>query len=307
MKNKSYEFVQKIESHYVGEDCIQVMNPHSLNDSITVLNKYGITYHYKPNSQLFINHYISDERKKIFPYSNIPTHKDRIGLKKYEYVNQLLDFNKVYIEISNNIVKEYFAIKDGEEALLATKYIIPYQEESKFVNRKEMLEYLKSTNGGMFTTDGSHRQNYSILTEKELIDWYKELLINARKRELDYNDSTGIEKKLTEYFYESIENLTIDYVPTNLIIFDDTILINKEDDEIKSVKQIVIKFLSADKYEIEIYNYPITIYSLEHMKKLEQTSRRKASEPKFPKCLNKTIDKNEIKKAKQLVLKRKNN
>ena len=305
MKNKKHEYVQKIESHYVGENCIQVMNPHSLNDAITLLNKDGMTYHYKPNSNLFVNKYTSDERKEQFPYSDIPNHKSRVGLRKYEYVNQLLDFNRVYIEISNGIVKEYYAIKDGEEALVATKYIIPYQEESKFVNREEMLEYLKTANGGMFTTDGSYRQNYSILTEKELVKWYKEQLINARKRELDYNDSTGIEKKLTEYFYESIDKLTIDYVPTNLIIFDDAILINVEKNEIKSVKEIVIKFISADKYEIEIYNYPLTIYNLGHMKKLQLTNEKKSSEPKFPKHLNKTIDRNEIEKGKQLILQRK--
>ena len=302
MKNKSYEFVQKIESHYVGEDCIQVMNSHSLNGVITVLNKDGMTYHYKPDSKLFINNYISDERKIQFPYSNIPTHKDRIVLKTYEFVNQILDFNKVYIELSNGFVKEYYTVKDENEAYIATKYIIPYKEESKLVNRKEMEEYLKTANGGIFTTDGSYRENYSVPTEERIIEWYKEQLINKRKRELEYNDSTGIEKSVTEYFYKSINKLTIDDVPTDLTIFDDAILINIEDDEIKSVKQIVIKFISTDKYEIEIYNYPITIYSLEHMKKLEQTSQRKASEPKFPKRLNKTIDKNEIEKAKQLVL-----
>ena len=50
------------------------------------------------------------------------------------------------------------------------------------------------------------------------------------------------------------------------------------------------------------YNYPITIYSFERMKKLQQTNEIKTSEPKFPKRLNKTINRDEIEKAKQLVL-----
>ena len=80
---------------------------------------------------------------------------------------------------------------------------------------------------------------------------------------------------------------------------------NVDNGEIKSVKAIVIKFISADRYKIETYDFPITIYSLEHMKKLEQTNSRKTSEPKFPRLLNRTIDKDEIKKAKRLVLERK--
>jgi len=306
MSNKKHEFVQKIESYYTSEDCIQTFMPHSLNKEITMLNSNGIVYHYKPNSDLFINKYAKDDRKNQFPYSNIPSHKDRIGFKKIEYVNQILDYNKIYIEISDGIVKENYVVKDEDGALLATKYIIPNQEKSKIVNRKEMLEYLRTANGGMFTTEGTYIKEYSIPTEERIVEWYKEQLIKARKRELEYNDSTGIEKKLTEYFYESIDKLTIDYVPTDLTIFDDTILITVDENEIKSLKEIAIKFIRADKYKIEIYNYPITIYSLEHMKKLIQTNEKKSFEPKFPKYLNKNIDRNEIEKEKQLILQRKN-
>lgn len=306
MSNKKHEFVQKIESYYTSEDCIQAFMPHSLNKEITMLNSNGIVYHYKPNSDLFIDKYANDDRKNQFPYSNIPSHKDRIGFKKIEYVNQILEYNKIYIEISDGIVKENYVVKDGNSALLATKYIIPNQEKSKIVNRNEMLEYLRTANGGMFTTEGTYIKEYSIPTEERIVEWYKEQLIKARKRELDYNDSTGIEKKLTEYFYESIDNLTIDYVPTDLTIFDDIILITVDENEIKSVKEIAIKFISADKYKIINYNYPITIYSLEHMKKLIQTNEKQSFEPKIPRHLNKNIDRNEIEKAKQLILQRKN-
>lgn len=85
---------------------------------------------------------------------------------------------------------------------------------------------------------------------------------------------------------------------------EDAILVNVDNSEIKSVKAIVIKFMSADHYKIEIYDFPITIYSLEHMKKLEQTNERKTPEPKFPRLLNKSINKEEVKKAKQLILER---
>ena len=82
MKQEKYEFIQRISNHYVGDDCVQVMVPHYANDGITILNSDGITYHHKPNSNLYINKYISDERKNGFPYSEIPTHHDRRMFKK---------------------------------------------------------------------------------------------------------------------------------------------------------------------------------------------------------------------------------
>ena len=67
MKQEKYEFIQRIPSHYVGDDCVQVMMPHYSNSGITILNSDGMIYHYKPNSNLYINKYISDERKNNFP------------------------------------------------------------------------------------------------------------------------------------------------------------------------------------------------------------------------------------------------
>ena len=305
MKNEKLEFVQRIQSHYVGDDCIQIMIPHYLNSGITILNSDGMTYHYKPNSYLFVNKYTSDKRKDQFPYSQIPNHKSRVRFKKLEYVNQILDFNRVYIEISNGIIKEDYVVKDGDEALIATKYILPYKEQSKYVSREEMLEILKTANGGMFSSNGGHWENYSIPTEERILEWYKEQLINKRKNEQQYYNGDGTDDNLTKYFYQTLDKLTIHDVPSDLTVFEDVILINVDTGEIKSVKAIVVKFISADRYKIETYDFPITIYSLEHLKKLEQTNSRKTSEPKFPKFLNKTINKEEIKKAKKLVLERK--
>lgn len=305
MKPEKYEFVQRIESHYVGDDCIQIMIPHYLNSGITILNSDGMTYHYKPNSYLFVNKYTSDKRKDQFPYSQIPNHKSRVRLKKLEYVNQLLDFNRVYIEIANGVIKEDYVVKDGDEALLATKYILPNQEETKYMTRDEVLELLKTANGGMFSADASCWQNYTIPTEERLLEWYKEEIIKRRKNEQGYYQNNNTDKQVSEFFFRSVDKMTIDDVPTDMTIFEDAFLISIENNEIKSVKAIIVKFMGANNYKVESYDFPITIYSLEHMKKLEQTNSRKTSEPKFPRLLNKAINKEEIKKAKQLVLERK--
>ncbi len=305
MGKEKLEFVKRIESHYVGNDCLQIMTPYQLKNGFTMLNADGMTYHYKPNSNLFINKYTSDERRKQFPYSNIPNHKSRVGLKKLEYANQLLDFNKVYIEIKNGIIIETFAIKDGDEGLVATKLILPNQEV-KYMNRDEIMELFKSGNVGLFSFDGGYYSHgLELVTEERILEWYKEQLIARRKQEQNYYHGDGTSSEITEFFYKSLNRMTIDDVPSDISLHNDIILISTENGEINSVKAIQVKFMGVDNYKVEIYDFPITVYSLEHMTKLEQTSSRKTSEPKFPKSLNKAIDKQEIKQARQLVLSKK--
>lgn len=306
MKNENYEFIQRIPSHYVGEDCVQVMNPHGLNSGITVLNGNEITYHYKPNSHFFINKYVNDNRKEQFPYSKISSHKRRIGLKKYEFVNQLLDFNKVYIQISNGIIKENYSIKHGNEALVATKYIIPTQEEDKFMSRNEILELFKNANGGSFTLDGGHWAKIPLTSEEDILEYYKNQILEAKKDIVDgeYKDTYSY-RDFNNFFEKSINKLTIADVP-NIRILDNSILICTQNNEITSVKVIEIIFMGPDNYKVKSYNYPITYYTLEHMLKLEQTNSKEIREPKIPKHLNKSISKDEIEEQKQLVLERKN-
>ena len=66
MKNVS-EIVQRIEKQYIGDDCIQIMIPY--RNAVTVLNQEGILFHSKIDSDLYINKYLQDERRKSFPYS----------------------------------------------------------------------------------------------------------------------------------------------------------------------------------------------------------------------------------------------
>lgn len=305
MYNKKYEFVQRIKSHYVGDECIQIMIPHQLNSGVTLLNSEGITYHYKPNSNLFVNKYTSDKRKDQFPYSQIPNHKSRIGLKTLEYVNQLLDFNRVYIKIEDGIIEENYVVKDGTEALLATKYILPNKEEPQYMTRDNVLELLKTTNGDILSSNGEYKEEYTIPTDERLLEWYKEEIVKRRKSEQGYYQGNNTDKQVSEFFFRSVNKMTIDDVPSDIIVLNDAFLVSIANNEIESVKAIIVKFISTDNYKVEIYDFPITIYSLEHMKKLEQTNSRKTSEPKFPRLLNRTIDKAEIKKAKRLILEKK--
>ena len=304
MKDKNYEFVKRIKSHYVGDDCIQVMITYPSNSAITILNKDGMLYHYKPNSTLFINKYISDKRKDNFPYSKIPNHKNMVGFKKYVYVNQLLDFNFVYIEIQNGFIIENYAVKDGEEALLVTKYILPNEETTKYMTRDEVLELIKNANGGIFVKDASYYNSYHLPSEERVLEWYKEQMMSRIKSKHHY-DEREFEDDLTEYLYKSVDRLTINDVPSDITIMKDLLFVTIDNNEIKSIKEVSVKFMKENNYKVKCYDFPITIYSLGHVKKIEQISSVDAKEPRIPRFLNKMINKEEIKKAKRLVLERK--
>lgn len=300
MKENRYEFIQRIPSHYVGNDCVQIMLPHK-DDAITILNSEGITYHYYPNSNFYVNKYISDNRKTQFPYSSISTHQARIGLKKVEYVNQLLDFNRVYLQISDNMIVEYFALKDGEEALLASKYILPIQR-TEIMNRTQIDELIKTANLGIYNLSGAKIAEYNFISDNELLELYKEQLI-AEKQEYEFYNEGKIPS--AEIFNKNIENMTPSDIPIQPVLLNNIIIISSDNNEIKSIKYLVVKFKGPDKYIVDIYDFPITIYNLEHMKYLEQTNFRNTPEPVIKKSLNPKTNMSEVKKSKKLILSKK--
>ncbi len=150
---KVTEVIQRVESHYVGDDCIQVMTPY--RNTITILNKDGIIYSHKKGSLPSINKYVEDERRKQFPYSNIPMHYSRVGLfSKMNYANQLLNFEEPYIRIGDGGIIESFAVKDKNEALLINK-ILTGNKRSVFVTRTELEE--------MFSNSTTKKENKCII------------------------------------------------------------------------------------------------------------------------------------------------
>lgn len=306
MKKKSFEYVQRIKNNYVCDDCIQIMIPH-LGDTISILNSDGMTYHVEPNSSFFVDKYVSDPRKEQFPYSQISTHREVLKGKKVEFINQLYDFNRVYIIIADNEIREYFVVKDGEEALMVTKHIIPNYEQSQILNRAQFEELFKIANGGIFYLDGrggaNGLTNFSLPSNERILNWYKEQLIEEKKEEQRYYEISG-NNELTNYFYRSIEKLTIEDVPSDIIFCEGLILVSVEEGKkIKSIKGINAKYMGPDKFIVEIYDFPITIYNLEHLQHLEQINSRKTLEPKFSRILNKKVNKEEVKKAKKLIRK----
>ena len=314
---KINEFVQKIKSHYVGNDCVQVMIPYQ--NALTIVSPDGMLYHHTPESRIYINKYLEDERRKQFPYSNIPTHYSRILFKKFAYTNQILDFDKPYIRIGNGFWLESYAVKDNNQALLVssikqpTEYIkhMTYDELLKFIgnssnNNKEEIYYV-SLSGGIPIN------NQEVIPSKEEIHKYiKESLsknVQAFKREIeDPESSVGRYLRdnpwFIEYAEKSFKNIDYSAIDFNFKVNESMLIIRINNGNI-TIKGVEIVFVKEDDYKVNIYDIPVTKYSLEQLKSVPKINITR--EPRIPLRLNPGVNKNDIKEAKQMVKKLKNN
>ena len=276
IKNLKSEFVQRISSAYVGEDYMQIMVPH-LKGAISILNASEMIYYAKPNSDLQVNQYISDSRKNQFPYSHIPIHIQRKNGRKIEFISQIYDFNKVYIVITDNVICENYAVKDGDEALMATKYIVPRLEKSEILTRDQLEDLFNSANGGTFWLDGSKLSTNCLLSNEEILDQYKKQLALRHQAELKYSIDAGLND-----YYTSLGRLTIESVPSYTLLYKHLILVFTQvvqgQSEIQGIKAINVTFVNPDHFLVETYDFPISMYTLQQLQQLEQKNL-KTSKP----------------------------
>lgn len=70
---------------------------------------------------------MNDERRLRFPYSDIPSHNERIGFKKYITVNQLLDYDTIYTvirDIGDGPVTTYCKVVKSKDTAIIIQDII---------------------------------------------------------------------------------------------------------------------------------------------------------------------------------------
>lgn len=293
-----YEVVQRIPKYYVTEDGVQVMISHLNGKGVSILNGEGLTYHYFPESNLFVNTYSEEKRKENIPYSNIHNYIRRIGLKKYEYVNQFFEFNKIYIQISDGALVEHYVMKDGEEALIATKCLIPYKQYSE-MNKEKINNYIMETNCGIFNTKGQYYKEIKTPNQQEETKLVDIIEYGIRKEKVFSEENIAY---IRDTMYSKLKKEEARLF--NPLLEKEIILVNQKNNEITEVQSIYMELLGSGVIMVRFNNYPITKYSLAHLKRLE-TSGRKVEEPNITKRLNPHIDENEIQKAKELILSRK--
>ena len=323
-----YEIVRKINSHYVRDDCVQVMIPYK--KCITVVDESGIMYHAKNGSSLYINKYLKDDRKYWFPYSNIPVHYSKLGMfNKCWYTNQILDFEKPYIRILDGKIIESFVVKDTDGALIINKNLSG-NKRSEFMSREDLEIFLGNSNLCSKDTyfiflDGSVMSvmldenyeiahGYEITSEDIIFEYVKERLeknVADLKKYINENPRSTVGSYFCDnpYFLKFVEKQVnnfndIDFpvgINPNNVPF---LMVNTNGDNI-SIHKISIYFIGHDKYRVDIVDIPIFKYTLEQLKYVSKIGVMR--EPKIPLRLNPGVTKEDKNLAKKRIKSIRNN
>lgn len=314
---KVSELVQRIENHYVSDDCIQIMAPYK--NEITIFNKDGIVFSHNVDSHITINKYMEDERRKQFPYSNIPTHYSKIGLfGKINFANQLFDFEVPYIRVGDGSIIESFAVKDQDKALLINR-VISGTKKTGYVTREELEDlYTKSTDKfilhledpkyvGEETLRISNFQPFA--SEEKIRNFIEKQIVNGVKDFRNYvkdcPGSTVVHYLLEhpvflDYVEQSINNFDLTNMKFNIPLKGNRAIIVRTDENDISIQYVEANFVSVNNYRVDIIDLPVNKYTLEQLKHLSPMIL-KTKEPKIPLRLNPGVTKQDIQEAKQMV------
>lgn len=304
------EMVAKMHSHYVADDYIQIMLAY--RDYLLLFGNNDLMYFknfiesHPSIREGSKNVYLDDERKNIFPYSQIPEHIERVLLfRKLNFVNQILDFEKPYIRINDGFITKMTAFKDGDEAIVHTKILNGKlcDKRTKTITREELETYLKT--GSLEQLDENEYEDTSIFDmngvlynsslelEQIWIDEEKQRLSRIINESDRYIERTKIELQRAISTLDDISP----FVLTQLIMIK-----FKQNGEIK-IDAFVIKYLERGKYEIALADLPVTMESLSMIKsKVELPVIKTIKEPKISRSLNPNVTKEQLQEERAKIL-----
>lgn len=300
MKN-TYTYVDHISSHYVSSDCVQLMIGYK--NFMTMFNKGGIQYHQVPNSTYDINSYLSDERRILFPYNDIPLHYGRVGMSKYTYTNQLLNFEERYITVSDNAIIERMAILDKDDAFVVSN-VLPIRKRFIRMTREELEDLFrtKNENGEMsfvMQPDGYlwYYDSFGnfLITEKEIVELAKEEL--QRVLDADVLDNYAF---TANWLSKNISRLDIESIPKVGLELDGVILVKIINGNISLQRIISVDFVGPNKYEVIIADLPL-MEQAPTRESLRMLGINDLKEPRISRFLNSNIDHNLVRANKRLV------
>lgn len=302
---KSLEYVQRIQEHYVSDDCIQLMVPQT-GPTLTLLSDEGIVYHNaNVQPEKYINKYLEDGRRNKFPYSDIPTHKQSKDMMTYLVINQLLEYDKPYIEITEGITERY-VVKDGEEALIVAKCLEPSRIENRVLTNAGVRNLLQQENQIVLLANGMINEDKYFATEEQIVELERKELekqLAEAKAYIGAYGETPRDAMLVESLERNIKGLSINTVlPTDYM---DVALIEYDKDKMIGIKVVSISFIESEKYQVVIKNYPIKRYTLDEALQIEKESSKIAKEPTFSRFINFGIDRSSVKAGSKFIIERK--
>ena len=314
MKN-TYTYVDHISSHYVSSDCVQLMIGYK--NFMTMFNKGGIQYHQVPNSTYDINSYLSDERRILFPYNDIPLHYGRVGMSKYTYTNQLLNFEERYITVSDNAIIERMAILDKDDAFVVSN-VLPIRKRFVRMTREQLEDLFRTKNENGEMSFVMQYDGYlwgedcfkTIITEDEIVEWAKEQLTKAlndyKNFESEYRgmDSHTYTSYLfaSDWLNKNISNINIDInsIPKIGLDLGGIVLVKITNGNISVQLINNINFIGPNQYEVIIANLPL-MEQAPTRESLRMLGINDLKEPRISRFLNPNIDHNLVRANKRLV------
>lgn len=287
---------QRIKSHYVGEDGIQIMIPYV--KGLTIFDGLGILYHQYEGSDIYTNKYIEDNRRFNFPYSNIPVHYFKSHRYKFTMVNQLFDFDTPYIAIGNGGVVEYYVLKENDGALFVKRYVDLSDISSRTQTRKEIEDmvkekdneqkYIVGLDGGLATVD------IPLDSEEDIHCYIKEKIENYMNYSYDPYD----ENLKLQLARKNIENNDFGNIMNVNLLNGFVVRINNING--MELKYLNIDYVADDCYKVVEEDIPIKKYNLEMVKCLVKKITE-TKEPRISLFQNPNISRKDIKEAKQKV------
>ena len=264
--------VEKIKKPYVSCDCVQVIIPFS--GAITLLNNEEIVFYNDIDKSNSVNKYLSDDRRRKFPNSDVSIYRDGL-LKRKNCSKQLLDYDKPYISIQNGKILERFVVKDKDEALLVSK-ILGFDKKTINMNYKQLLSFIFDNNDYdrvyYVYLDGTiPNDNRLFPTENEI---YGEIISQLREKMENFqNYQKGIEhysevdRWFCDYVNECIENIDLSLVNFNIDIGKSLIVIRVQDNDIK-IMVIEATLINYDNFKVNVYDMPVNLYTVDQVKSL---------------------------------------
>ena len=293
-----FKVVRKVPSHYVSDDCLQQMLGY--RDGVMIINSKGMIYEDTETDKY--NSYLTDERRFDFPYHNIPTHIQRFGMRKYKFVNLILDYGKIYLHFTPQGMFTQQAFKNGEEGLVVYEREMSINEpEEKIVTREELDKYFEYDDNSFYICNGKPVRKIIIPTNEQILNFYKtELRIALTNNTTDRTISL---EKIDEIIDGIINGITLNSIPGNFRFMpEETQIIIISDKDGKMELQIIedIVFMSEDSFKMTIRNVPINSYTIDEIQDLKTYE---STEPKISLWLNRNITRDDLKEAKRTLKK----
>ncbi|MEE0699174.1 MAG: hypothetical protein U0M66_01035 [Bacilli bacterium] len=290
---ENFKIAKRIPSHYVSDDCLQTMFGYGTGRFVLV-NPDEVIYDNVNN----INKYLEDERRHQFPYSTIPTHYGKVLFKKCLFVNQILNFDTPYLNLTNKGIFTYHAVKDGKDGLIVTEVLSTTDEVEKLLTRKEVEDFFHNERT-LFIHNGEIYGGLTIPTREETLELYKTRMTKI------INNETYLHSKEREQLCETISKLNSSQLCNDYELMsngESILMISGEGKNMTFALIQNIKYVNEDLYRVIIKYIPLNVYNLEQLK---NTRILNPKEPKINLKLNPDVSKEEVEKAQQLILRRK--